>query len=69
MKKFKIKAYYTRTESLELETEIEANSETEAIEKFKKLDENSELNYNDLKECGEITTELDEDDISAEEVY
>ena len=68
MKKFSITAYYNRTESLEMNVEIEAESEEDAIKKFKDMDDKSELDYNDLKECGEMSTELDEDGISAEEI-
>ena len=68
MKKFRITAYYNRTESLEMNVEIEAESEEDAIKKFKDMDDKSELDYNDLKECGEMSTELDEDGISAEEI-
>ena len=68
MKKFSITAYYNRTESLEMNVEIEAESEEDAIKKFKDMHDKSELDYNNLKECGEMSTELDEDGISAEEI-
>lgn len=68
MKKFSITAYYNRTESLEMNVEIEAESEEDAIKKFKDMDDKSELDYNDFKECGEMSTELDKDGISAEEI-
>ena len=68
MKKFIVTAYYTRTEDLKLEVEIEANSEEEAEQKFLALDACEELPYGNLEETGEMSTELYEDDISVKEI-